>query len=260
MSVVRVIYIVPSDAEPWPEAKGRATDVLEDLQWFFAEEMDRLSHGRKTFGIARDANGSLLFHQIKGEFAKKEFLEASKREYPKWCREAAMKCGLFDDSYITVYFIEAYNITSGKVSANCSGWARNGGEAFLSSFHLKVAICHWIADTSGYGRRVFDWIDLEPLAENLRVGKNKRGPALGDLSGAGYGIIAHELAHCFNLPPQEKGKRGRTGPLMGVGQLGMRGYFRPDLTSDRCWLRIEDGQALKNSKSFDVRELKPKLI
>lgn len=260
MSLIRLIYIVPSDAEPWPEAKERAADVLEDLQWFFADQMNMLGHGPQTFDIARDTDGSLLFHQIDSPLVKDQFIEANRRQYPARCRSATKRYGLCDDAYVKVYFVEAYSIIAGVVHANCGGWARNGGEAFLSSFHLKVTIRDWIADTSGYGGRVFNWIDSEPLAKNLRVGKNERGPALGDLSGAGYGIIAHELAHCFNPPPQEKGKRGRTGPLMGLGQLGMRGYFRPDLTSDRCWLRVEDGQAFSSNKSFAIRELKSRSV
>jgi hypothetical protein len=254
VSLVRVIYIIPSDAEPWPEAKSRANDVLEDLQWFFADEMDRLGHGRKTFGIARDANGSLLFYQINGEFDKKSFLEANKKEYPGWCRDAATRCGLFANSYITVHFIEAYNITAEKVSANCCGWANYGGEAFLSSLHLKLAKRDWIALTNSYAGKFFEEIGAE-----LRIW-NDRGPELGDLSGAGYGVIAHELAHCFSPAPQEKGGRGRSGPLMGRGQVGMRGYFRPDLTGDKCFLRKEDGEALNNNNHFALRLLKPRSV
>jgi hypothetical protein len=37
---VRVIYIVPSDAKVWLVAKQHATEVLEDLQHFFADEMN----------------------------------------------------------------------------------------------------------------------------------------------------------------------------------------------------------------------------
>ncbi len=257
MSSVRVIYIVPSDAEPWSEAKDRAADVLEDLQWFFADKMDELGHGPKTFDIARDADGSLLFHQIDSPLIKKQFIEADRKQYPARCRSAAERNDLCDDAYITVYFVEAYSIIDGVVRANCGGWVRNGGEAFLSSLHLKLAIRDWVADTSRYAGKSFDWIGSEPLAENLR-GWNERGPALGDLSGAGYGIIAHELAHCFGPPPQENGKRGRRGPLMGRGQLGMRGYFRPKLTNDDCWLRVEDGQAFNCNASFAIRELKPR--
>jgi len=254
---VRVIYIIPTDAEPWGEAKQRATECLEDIQWFFADEMERWDYGLKTFKIATDNADSVVFHQIKSGLTKNDFGNV----YWNNCKNTAQEYGLRNLNYATVYFYEAYSITNGMVNAGSKGWARGkGGEAFLSSFHLKVAIRDWIADSSGYGGRVFDWIDSAPLAENLRVGKNKRGPALGDLSGAGFGIIAHELAHCFALPRQEAMKPGHNGPLMGNGFLGMRGYFRPDLTDDRCVLRKEDAAALDKSDFFGFRKLKPKSI
>ena len=58
---VRVIYIVPSDAKEWLDAKQHATEVLEDLQHFFADEMNQRGHGPKTFEIAKDADNDLLF-------------------------------------------------------------------------------------------------------------------------------------------------------------------------------------------------------
>ena len=38
-NTVRVIYIEPNDAEAWPDASRRATEMLEDLQHFFADEL-----------------------------------------------------------------------------------------------------------------------------------------------------------------------------------------------------------------------------
>ena len=256
MTRVRVIYIIPSAAVPWAGAKDRAMEVLEDLQWFFADEMARLGYGQRTFDIARELDGSLLFHQINSPLGREQFIQADRRQYPSRCRSAAKKHGLCDDSNLTIYFVEAYSIIDGQVRVNCSGWPRNGGEAFLSSLYLKMALRDWLADSTPYAGMRFEWIDPEPLAGSLRKWNN-RGTTLGDLSGAAYGVIAHELAHGFP-PAREEKKGGRNGPLMGRGHLGMRGYFRPDLTDDRCWLRPEDGQALDSNQRLTIMELKPK--
>ena len=258
MTRVRVVYIIPSDADPWAEAKDRAMEVLEDLQWFFADEMEKLGYGQRTFDIARNEDGSLLFHQIDGSLKIEQFLQADRRQFPSRCRRAAKENGLCDDSYLTIYFVEAYSIIDGEVKAKRGGWPRNGGEAFLSSLYLKMALRDWIADSRPYAGMRFEWIDPEPLAESLR-GWTPRGEELGDLSGAAYGVIAHELAHGFPPDRQEK-KGGRYGPLMGRGHIGMRGYFRPDLTEDRCWLRPEDGQILDDNQRLTIIELKPKSI
>jgi hypothetical protein len=258
MTSVRVIYIIPSDAVPWTGAKGCAMEVLEDLQWFFADEMARLGYGQRTFDIVRELDGSLLFHQINSPLGREQFIQADRRQYPSRCRITAKKHGLCDDSNLTIYFVEAYSIIDGQVRANCSGWSRNGGEAFLSSLYLKMALRDWIADSTPYAGMQFEWIDPGPLPGNLRKWNNHR-TTLGDLSGAAYGVIAHELAHGFSVAPQER-KGGRYGPLMGSGHRGMRGYFRPDLTDDRCWLRPEDGQVLDDNQRLTIMELKSKSV
>jgi len=259
-AAVRVIYVVPVGAEPWAEAELRATAVLEDIQWFFAEEMNRLGHGLKTFDIATAADGSLLFHQIDSPLSQEQFIHASRKQYQARCRSAAKLRGLCDNNDITVYFVEAYSIINGKVSgAQALGWSRNGGEAFLSSLHLKMARREWIGNENGYESEVFDWIDSQPMRRGT-LSWNKRGTQLGDVSGAGFGIIAHEVGHSFALPKQEKMRPGRKGPLMGNGCRGMRGYFRPDLTEDRCLLREQDGMVLSHSDLFALRNLKPKSI
>jgi hypothetical protein len=225
---VRVIYVVPEGSEPWGEAERRAAEVLEDIQWFFADEMNRLGHGLQTFDSATDADGSFLFHQIDSPLSKEHFIHASRRQYPARCRSAAKSNGLCNNNNVTVYFVEAYSIINGKVrGAQALGWSRNGGEAFLSSLHLKMARREWISNENGYDGKVFDWIDSQPMKRGT-LNWNKRGTQLGDVSGSGFGIIAHELGHSFALPKQEKMRRGRKGPLMGNGCRGMRGYFRPD--------------------------------
>ena len=252
---IRVIYIVPAGIQPWFEAKQRATECLEDLQWFFADEMNRLGYGPMTFEIARDGEGSLVFYQIDSHLTPDDF----RKNYWNNCKNTARAYGLRDLDYVTVYFFEAYSISNGTVDdAGSRGKHKGrGGESFLSSLHLKVARREWLANSNGYGGEVFDWIDSEVMKDDT-LSWNGRGPTLGDVSGAGYGVVAHELAHCFNPPPQENGRSGRTGPLMGSGCRGMRGYFRPCLTDDRCVLRDEDAAAFSNNGFFALRRLKPK--
>jgi hypothetical protein len=251
---VSVIYIVPSDREPWHEARLHATECLEDLQWFFADEMNRLGFGPKTFGIARDESGLVLFHEINSVLSAKEFHAA----YVKNCRNAAH--AVRDQNQVIMYFFEAYFL--GDATTDTDAGARGkqrgrGGEAFLSSLHLKLARRDWLGRNDGYEGKVFEWIDPAPL-EPGSLSWNCRGAALGDVSGAGFGVIAHEFAHCFEPPRQERFKCSRSGPLMGVGCRGMRGFFRPNATADRCFLRPGDAAVFDNSPFFGLRELKPR--
>jgi hypothetical protein len=103
---VRVIYIVPFDREPWPEVKQCATECLEDIQWFFADEMNRLGYGPKTFEIGRETSGLVAFNQIESEFTSDKFAVAHWNN----CISAAINHDLRNLDCITVYFFEAYTL------------------------------------------------------------------------------------------------------------------------------------------------------
>jgi hypothetical protein len=230
---VRVIYIVPKDAEPWGDAKRRATQWLEDIQWFFADEMERLGYGRKTFEIARDERGELIFHQISSLLTKEEF----GKNRVKNCIRAAQAKGLESRNDVVIYFYETYD---GNASSQGTRGGRKG--VFLGSLYLKRAKREWIANDNKYDGEISDW----------------RGRKLGDLSGEAYGVMAHELGHPFGLSNDKPAGRNRKGNLMGNGCQGMRGYFRRDLTGDFCFLSKENAAILEKSDFFSVRRLKPK--
>jgi hypothetical protein len=254
---VRVIYILPIDADPWSEAKLHATQVLEDIQKFFRDEMERCGYGLKSFEIATNGN-SLVFHQIVSGLKKIDF----ETKYWNNCKNAAQDHSLRDTpniARVTLYFYEAYAIIDGRVThAGARGWARGkGGEAFLSSLHLKMAKREWIGNDDGYEGKVFDWISPEPMKSST-LSWNGRGRSLGDVSGSGFGTVAHELGHCFGLNDDKVDRKNRQGSLMGNGFRGMRGYFRPDLTDDFCVLREKDAAILNTSDFFAVWKLGPK--
>ena len=252
-TTVRVVYVLPSNVAPWDEAKRRANEWLEDIQWFFADEMKRRGYGPKTFQIATDKSGALVFHQINSALSKEDFQKSPVNN----CKKAAQAHALRDDNDIVVYFHESYSILRGKVSgAGARGGRRgHGGEAFLSSLHLKMARREWIADASGYERKVFEWISPEPMKANT-LSWHGRGRQLGDISGSAFGIMAHELSHSFGLSHERTDDHNRRGNLMGNGCRGMRGYFRPDLTDDFCVLSEKNATVLDQSPFFAVRDLK----
>ena len=228
---VRVIYIVPKDAEPWGDAKRRATECLEDIQKFFADEMERLGYGRKTFDIARDGKGELIFYQLNSALTKEEF----GINRVKNCIEAARAKGL-NNNDIVVFFYETYD---GKVSTQGARGGEKERGAFLGSLYLKRAKREWLASDDKYNGEVLDW----------------RGKKLRDLSGSAIGVIAHELGHSFGLGSNKKREdENYKINLMGSGCRRMLGNFRPDLTRKRCLLSNENGALLDRSKFFALRK------
>lgn len=252
---VRVVYVVPKDAEPWGEAKQRAMDLLEDLQWYFADQLHRNNYEpRKTFEIARDQDDDLSFRQVHAPQTKVEF--------PNRDRALAICKDLLgppDQAYAEICFVEAYRITAGLVSNDLAGTSKR--RSCITSLDLKVALREWVADTNKYGHQVFSWISSEPIKH-----WKGRGEQVGDLSGAGFAVIAHELSHSFGLKhlekddPRRKEEKEGKGYLMGNQFRGMRGNFRPDLTNDFCDITKEEAEILSSGGFFDVRKLRPRSL
>ncbi len=252
---VRVIYIIPTHphCNPWHEARQRATEALEDVQWFYADGMEQCGYGQKTFDIATDESGQIVFHQINSNLPPEAFTESAGNEFIDLCNEEARREGLFDLKYRTVFFVEAYLITNGVVSGARAFGSKDRGGAFLSSLHLKLARREWLDNCDTYVGAILDGVfdqSLQPW--------HGRGKEYGDLAGAGFGAIAHELAHSFGLSDDRVDTQNRRGSLTGNGWRGMRGYFCPNLTRDRCVLRQYDADVLNSNEFFAIRTLKPK--
>lgn len=252
---VRVIYIIPDHphGKPWHEARQRATEALEDIQWFYADEMEKCGCGQKTFDMATDESGQIVFHQINSRLPPKAFTKPGGSKFMDLCNEEARREGLLNLNYRRVFFVEAYFVTNGVVSGARAFGSNARGGAFPSSLHLKLARREWLDNCDSYVGAILDGVSDQPLRP-----WHGRGTEYGDLAGAGFGAIAHELAHSFGLSEDRIDTHNRRGSLTGNGWRGMRGYFRRNLTQDCCVLRQYDADLLNSNKFFAIRTLKPK--
>ena len=130
---VSAVYILASDAEPWRDAQRRATETLQDLQWFFADEMEFLGYKPKTFQIEYDGNGLVHFQVVKTDLKKQEFGIGRKQVIPK----ARRLLPELTEEYLQVCFLESYSYINGDLSGVVAGCSQK--RAYLSSLYLKVA-------------------------------------------------------------------------------------------------------------------------
>lgn len=245
---VRVAYVTPQDSPVWEHAKTRANVLLEGLRQFFAFEMNRHGHGKRTFEIARDEDGTLLFHQITSPLTPAEFAKAPK----KGCKDAANEFGVrtlnrSDADDVIIFFYEHYSVVEGQVNAGARGERRGcGGEVFLSSLILKTAVKEWLTSDKRHQGEVFD-LHGYPLKWNGRISDK-----LADISGAAFGITAHEFVHCFGEPNDRSGNRMS---LMGRGYRFMGRSLKPHSPSERCELSRQTAAHLASDPFFKVRQL-----
>ena len=66
--IVRLIYFLPKDREPQPDIDAKMDRVLKEIQQHYADEMERLGYGKKTFKLETGANGRVVVHRMKGNF------------------------------------------------------------------------------------------------------------------------------------------------------------------------------------------------
>jgi hypothetical protein len=251
-NTVRVIYIEPQDAQQWPDAKPRATEMLEDLQHFFADQMSRHDFGPRTFALCDDQE---FFEYVKSTRISKTEFQANPW---KACKQVLRGGRAPDAPDIEICFFDAYSVKEGVV--HCPGVFHTHRRCYINALLLKTANRDWLNERGDYAGRVFPWISSEPMLETTLKWNIGQGLEFGDVAGSAYGIIAHELDRAFGGKhhASEDDERERKGHLMGLGPRGFRGYFRPDLTDDRCVLSRLDAESLNKCEFMEIRKLKPK--
>jgi hypothetical protein len=64
---VHIVYWTPSDREPAPRYRERLSAIFDDVQKFYAREMDRNGFGPRTIKLVREADGLCKIHVVRGK-------------------------------------------------------------------------------------------------------------------------------------------------------------------------------------------------
>ncbi len=73
--MVRLVYFLPNDRPARPDRIAALKELIQDVQVFYADEMERHGFGRKTFRIETDAGGDPIVHQIDGRFGELHYYQ-----------------------------------------------------------------------------------------------------------------------------------------------------------------------------------------
>ena len=66
--IVRLIYFRPSDRATHPDIDAKVDTLIQDVQQFFADQMETHGFGRKTFLYETHANGKAVVHHVIGRY------------------------------------------------------------------------------------------------------------------------------------------------------------------------------------------------
>ena len=126
--LVRLVYLIPNDRKPQSNIDAKLDKLIKETQQFYADEMERHGHSRKSFRFEADENGNAIVHHVNGRFD-----DAYYQIRPTGKIDAELR-DQFDDYYNGVYLI-IVEISSDTFDdgAACGygGYSGFGGRAYI---------------------------------------------------------------------------------------------------------------------------------
>jgi hypothetical protein len=205
----RTLHIVAwrsQDRDFAPDHRERLQRILEDIQTFYAAEMERQGFGRRTVQLDHDAAGKLIVHEVTGAGRHADYGKPDGSKIRAECLPVLKAAGIDADRETIMIFTnlvewDPKGLTFVHKSPYYAGGNHRSGTA-------------WQLDSAELDTRHLTL--TEPLIEDGEYGRI----SLGRHNSIFIGGIAHELGHALGLPhcqarPGED-PGGRTA-LMGSG-------------------------------------------
>ena len=172
-AVVRVIYLHPNDGAADLSKYDALRQYVKDVHQFFADEMERHGHGRKTFELETDTTGEIVVHRVTGKHTGAYY---SRFTGHKAWEEIRDHFGFGELHHIYLIAVDLPDASPPWEGKHC-------GEAGVN-----------FSDSNGIPRRRY--YDRVTLGEEI-LGGFAVIPAAGHCLSPT--LIAHELGHAFGL-------------------------------------------------------------
>ena len=89
-----IVYWTPKDREPAADYQARLQRMLEHIQDYYADQMERLGFGRRTMQLQHDAKGQLIIHLVRGEEPYANYNVQSGGKIRQECLPTLKKAGI----------------------------------------------------------------------------------------------------------------------------------------------------------------------
>lgn len=195
----------PNDREPPKDYTARLTRMMDHIQKFYSDEMQRLGFGSRTINLPKSAAGQLKIYLIKGIHPESHYEMSSGGEIKNECIAPLRIQGVDANRETVVIFCnlaqwDSQKLTFTHKSPYYAGGNHQGGTAWqLDSPELdpeNLALKNPIISDGQYGR--------------ISLGKH---------NSIFIGGVCHELGHALGLPhcKQRPDEAARGTALMGSG-------------------------------------------
>ena len=235
---VRIVYLIPSNREPQPNAEHILQRYALRVQTLYRENMARQGYGEKTFTFETEPDGIIpkvnLVH-IPQTDSQLQDLDYNTRWQnilgglntagfsPFQQGEALWVIPEMHQQLPDGTFLESGGFVGG------AGTGTSGVAAVSSDFLARMP-ASFLTDNRNYPGLVIPTLGPFPLTSASFPWYE--GNTVSSTSSSAQGAAAHELGHAFALPHDFTNDENFFGNLMGNGLRGFRGFFYPDQYPD----------------------------
>lgn len=203
--LLRFVLWTPKGRTAPANYQARLTRMMEHIQKFYADEMQRLGFGPRSIKLPRNDNGSLKIHLIEGLHPETHYEMSSGNEIRKECLLPLREKGIEADKETLVIFCnlaswDAENLVFTHKSPYYAGGNHQRGTA-------------WQLDSPELDPQ--NLVLREPIISDGQYGRI----SLGKHNSIFIGGVCHELGHALGLPhcKERPNESARGTALMGSG-------------------------------------------
>lgn len=207
---LHLVYFTPADREPEPRYRERLEAIMEDIRAFYRDGMAQAGFGPKTFDLARDAEGRLIIHLVKGREPERDYNKPDSEKVLAASRPVLKAAGLsFEQETVLVFCNLANWDPTKRIFSHHSPYygISVGGPA-----NERRGLCFALDS-------VIQNLDDIPKHEPILNDDEYGDMSLGKFNTIFIGGIAHELGHAFALPHcgERTDETSRGTSLLGAG-------------------------------------------
>lgn len=204
--VFRIVYWSPGDREPAPQYRARLSQIMFDIQGWYAREMERNGMGPRTFKLPVEADGKLQIVLARGDKTRDKYSGDTGTEIRQDSLRALNEIGIDGNKETFLIFCNLTDWDAKKRTATGSSPYYAGGSTRQGTA--------WQSDSP-----ILNLADLTDISEENKVTGQYGKTTLARYNSIFIGGIAHELGHAISMPHNtERPDQAAWGKaLMGSG-------------------------------------------